>query len=203
MFSDQTLEIFLDQNEVNWANQVLTEFGYDGKYWIINAGIKNDYTLKYYPYYQEVIDLLKDKIQFVQIGITGKHSGILHTHDPLKGVLDLRNKTNIRQLFRLSYFAEGALCGVSLQMVIMQAFKKPCVVINGGREGMRWQAINDHVFLHTNGQLKCCLEDGCWKSTLKDCVDKIGNIPRCMNIIKPEIVAQSIMNYYEGGRLEK
>jgi len=190
-------DIFLSQDEMNWVSQLKTEFDYTGKYWLINAGIKGDFTLKQYPFYQEVVDLLKDKIQFVQIGLTA------HQHPPLKGVLDMRGKTNsFRQLFRLSYFAEGAVCAVSLQMVIMQAFKKPCVVVNGGREGMRWQAINDHVFLHTLGQLPCCLEDGCWRSKFADCDNKVNNVPKCMTMITPEEVARAVEKYYIGGRLQ-
>jgi len=190
-------DIFLSQSELNWIGQLRTEFEFEGKYWIINAGIKDDYTLKQYPYFQEVVDILKDEITFVQVG----HQ--VHSHKPLNGVLDLVGKTSLRQLFRLSYYAEGAVCAVSLQMVIMQAFKKPCVIVAGGREGMRWQAINDHRFLHTNGLLTCCLEDGCWKSKLADCVNKKNNVPKCMDMIKPEVVAQAIRDYYIGGRLQK
>jgi ADP-heptose:LPS heptosyltransferase len=189
-------EIFLSQDELLWTSQLSTEFGYEGKYWIVNAGVKSDYPLKWYPYYQEVVDMLQGKVKFVQVG----HNA--HNHPALKGVLDLRGKTNLRQLFKLSYYAEGALCAVSLQMVIMQAFKKPCVVINGGREGMRWQAINDHVFLHTNGMLNCCLEDGCWKSNINQCIDKDNDVPKCMSIIKPEMVVNAIEMQYKGGRLK-
>jgi len=189
-------DIFLSQDELNWVSILKTEFGYEGKYWLINAGIKGDYTLKQYPFYQEVVDLLKGKIQFVQIGLK------VHNHPALNGVLDMRGKTDrLRQLFRLSYFAEGAVCAVSFQMVIMQALKKPCVVLNGGREGMRWQAINDHVFLHTIGQLPCCLEDGCWRSKFDDCDNKVNKIPKCMTMITPEEVARAIDKYYIGGRL--
>jgi hypothetical protein len=156
-------EIYLSQAEKNWISKVVIEHGYEGKFWLINAGAKSDYALKFYPYYQEVVNLLKNKIQFVQVG----HKE--HSHPPLDGVINFVGKTNIRELFRLSHQAEGAVCAVSLQMVIMQAFMKPCVVINGGREGMRWQAINDHRFLHTIGALPCCIEDGCWQSKPEDC----------------------------------
>jgi ADP-heptose:LPS heptosyltransferase len=188
-------EIFLSQDELLWTNQVLLEHGYDGKYWLINAGVKTDYPLKWYPFYQKVVDKLRGKIKFVQIGHTA------HNHPALEGVLDMRGKTNLRQLFRLSYFAEGAVCAVSLQMVIMQCFKKPCVVLNGGREGMRWQAINDHVFLHTIGKIDCCLEDGCWKSNIGQCIHKHDDIPKCMEMIEPERVVEGIESYYVGGRL--
>ena len=41
-----------------------------GKYWLLTAGIKRDFTLKQWPveYYQEVVNHFRDRIQFVQIG---------------------------------------------------------------------------------------------------------------------------------------
>jgi hypothetical protein len=190
-------EIYLSQGETEWVSQVRTEYNYSGKYWIINAGIKNDYTLKWYPFYQEVVDMLLGKVKFVQVGVPQ------HKHPVLKNVINMIGKTNsLRHLFRLSYHAEGALCGISLQMVIMQAFRKPCVVVAGGREGMRWQAINCHKFLHTIGAMKCCLEDGCWKSKESECVNMEDGIAKCMRLIKPKDVADAIEMYYAGGRLE-
>lgn len=187
--------IYLNQDELNWPSPVKTECGHNGKYWVLNAGVKNDFTLKQYPFYQEVVNLLRGKITFVQVGEAA------HNHPKLDGTLDLRGKTTIRQLFRVSNFAEGALCAVSFQMVIMQALKKPCVVVAGGREGMRWQAVNDHIFLHTNGLLPCCLEDGCWKSRIDECPNLVENVPNCMRMIRPERVAESVLSYYVGGRL--
>jgi len=189
-------EIYLSQDERNWVSQVRVEFGYSGKFWLINAGIKSDYTLKQYPYYQEVVDLLRDRIQFVQIGHTA------HNHPALDGVLDLRGRTDLRQLFRLSHHAEGSINAVSLQMVIMQALRKPCVIVAGGREGMRWQAINDHRYLHTIGALDCCMEDGCWKSKFSNCLQLVDGVPRCMGMIQPEDIVRAVESYYDGGRLE-
>lgn len=189
-------EIYLSQGEVEWVSQVVTEHNYKGKFWLINAGVKSDYTLKYYPFYQEVVDILRGKIKFVQVGMKD------HQHKPLRDVIDMVGKTNLRELFRLSYKADGALCGVSLQMVVMQALKKPCVVVAGGREGMRWQAINDHRFLHTIGTLPCCLDDGCWKSREQDCKYYEDGVSRCMKLILPEDVAYATEMYYRGGRLD-
>jgi len=188
-------DIFLTQDEKLWPSPVTVEYGFTGKYWIINAGIKNDYTLKWYPYHQEVVNLLKDKITLVQVG------QLEHDHPPLEGVIDMRGKTDLRQLFRLSYHAEGAINAISLQMVIMAALAKPDVVIAGGREGVRWQIYPDHRFLYTHGALECCKYDGCWKSKLEDCVNKIDKVPLCMNMIRPEDVARAVEMYYEGGRL--
>jgi ADP-heptose:LPS heptosyltransferase len=192
-------EIYLDPSEMNWPNPVMTEYGYDGPYWVINAGVKGDFTLKQYPYYQEVVDLLRGEIQFVQVG----HDS--HSHPPLHGVLDMRGRTNLRQLFRLSQKAEGAVCTVSLQMVVMGAFRNRCVVVAGGREGVRWQLIPGHRYLETIGCLPCCEFDGCWKSKVPDCLNWIPDegTSKCMQMIRPERVAAEVMSYYEGGVLKR
>lgn len=193
--------IYLSQDEILWPSPVVNEHGYDGKYWIINAGVKNDYTLKFYPFYQEVIDALAGKVQFVQVG------QLEHFHPPLKGVLDMRGKTDLRQLFRLSYHAQGAVCAVSLQMVVMGALQKPCVVVAGGREPVRWQLFPHHRFLAVNGAIECAQYDGCWKSKKNDCVNLIGAddnaIPLCMKMIKPSMIVEAIEMYYEGHMLER
>ncbi len=168
-----------------------------GPYWIINAGIKNDYTLKWYNHHQEVVNLLKDHITFVQIGL------LAHNHPPLDNVIDLRGKTSLRQLFLLSNYAHGAICCVSLQMVIMAALSKPCVVISGAREGVRWQLNPDHRFLYMNGAMKCAIYDGCWKSKREECTFKSkDNQPMCLELIRPEDVARAVELYYLGGRLK-
>ncbi len=191
-------EIYLTDAEKLWPNPVLREFGYDGQYWIINAGIKNDYTLKYYHRYQEVIDQLKGEVQFVQVG------QLEHNHPPLENVIDMRGKTDLRDLFRLSFHADGALSPVSLQMVVMAALSRPCVVISGGREPVRWQMTPDHRFLAVNGCLPCAAYDGCWKSKKSECVNltKESN-PLCMEMIRPEDIVRAIRLYYIGGVLKR
>jgi len=167
-------------------------------YWIINAGMKNDYTLKYYSHYQEVVDELKGEIQFVQIGHTA------HNHPALDGVIDMRGKTpNLRDLFLLSYHAEGSVNCVTMQMVIMACLSKPCVVVAGAREGVRWQLNPDHQFLYRNGVMSCATYDGCWKSKLEDCVNRTAEgRPLCLELIHPSEVARAVRLYYLGGRLE-
>ena len=168
------------------------------RYWIINAGIKNDYTLKYYSHYQEVVDLLKDEIQFVQVG----HAA--HNHPALNNVIDMRGKTTLRELFALSYHADGAVCCVTMQMVIMAALSKPCVVVAGAREGVRWQLNPGHQFLYRNGVMKCADYDGCWRSKLEQCEFRADNgHPMCLELIEPQEVARAVRLYYLGGRLEK
>lgn len=201
-------DIYLSQDERLWPSPALGKGGWSGKYWVINAGAKSDFPLKQYHRYQKVVDLLKDKIQFVQIGMKE------HNHEPLEGVIDLRGQTNHRELFRLIHHAEGVLTCVSYPMHIAAAFLKPCVVVAGGRESTRWELYPNHRFLHTNGALSCCQYDGCWKSKLDECINRVEYnhsiekncerflVPKCMDILKPSMIVEAIELYYEGGILQ-
>ena len=190
-----TPELYLSQTEKSWLTPVATKTGYMEKYWVINAGSKNDFTLKQYPYYQEVVDLLKKDVQFVQIGQKS------HNHKALEGTLDMVGKTNLRELIRTIYFSEGVISCVSLPMHIAAAFRKPAVIVAGAREGTRWELYPNQQFLYVNGCLPCATYDGCWKSKTKDCKNQVDTVPKCMMLIKPQHVVDSVKRYYEGGML--
>jgi ADP-heptose:LPS heptosyltransferase/SAM-dependent methyltransferase len=194
--TDLRPQIFLSQDEATWPSPALVAKGVEEKYWIINAGSKNDMALKQYPYYQEVVDLLSDKIRFVQAGVKG------HNHIPLNGVVDMVGQTNVRELCRLIHKAEGVLTCVSFPMHLAAAFHKPCVVVAGAREGTRWELYPNHQFIYVNGCLLCATYDGCWRGGPDDCNNKKNNVPRCMLLIRPEDVAWAVTRYYEGGMLE-
>src|SRR5262249_16274443 len=93
--------------------------GLDLPYWIIVAGGKLDYTIKWWHFrrWQAVVDHFRSRILFVQVG--EKH----HYHPALNGVLDLRNKTSMRDLIRLIYHAQGVLCPVTLHMHLAVAIE--------------------------------------------------------------------------------
>lgn len=161
-------DIHIAEKEKRWMSQVMEQTGEDTRFWIINAGGKYDYTIKWWDWrrYQQVVDHFKGRILFVQVGEKG------HYHPPLDGVLDLRGKTNLRQLIRLVYHADGVLSGVTASMHLAAAVpvrpgrpkNRACVVVAGGREPVQWEAYPHHQYLHTNGALRCCDQGGCWKS---------------------------------------
>jgi ADP-heptose:LPS heptosyltransferase len=161
-------DIHLGEEETRWISQVTEMTGEDTPFWIIVAGGKNDYTIKWWDSdrYQRVVDHFQGKILFVQVGESG------HNHSPLRGVLDLRGKTDLRQLVRLVYHAQGVLCPVTSLMHLAAAVpvrpgrakNRACVVVAGGREPMQWEAYPHHQYIHTNGALSCCDDGGCWKS---------------------------------------
>lgn len=203
-------DIHLSDDERGWMNQVEETAGYRGRFWLVNAGSKRDFTCKQWPIenYQAVIDRLRGRTVFAQIG------GAEHNHAPLGGAIDLRGKTDHRQLIRLVYHSAGVLTGVSYPMHLAAAVPtppwmrglRPCVVINGGREPPHWEQYSGHQFLHTIGALDCCATGGCWKSRVsplgdgdhKDrdlCRQPVDGHPRCMWQITPDDVRCAIEKY--------
>ena len=159
-------DIHLSDEERNGPSPVKKVTGRNAPYWIIVAGGKFDFTIKWWHFrrWQAVVDHFRGRIQFVQVG--ARH----HYHPALKGVLDLRGKTSMRDLIRLVYHTQGVLCPVTLLMHLAAAVEtkpvgpmtRPCVVVAGGREPASWEAYPGHHFLHTIGRLPCCADGGCW-----------------------------------------
>jgi len=184
-------------------------------YWLIVAGGKPDHTIKWWsaPRYQEVVDRLRGRIQFVQVGEASD------AHPALSGVVDLRGRTDIRELVRWMHHAQGVLCGITFAMHLAAAVDnawtgrrgRPCVVIAGGREPVHWFAYPGHQILHTVGQLPCA-GTGCWKARtipLGDgsewdepgrlCTQPVGGLARCMDMITASDVVRRIEGFLDGG----
>jgi ADP-heptose:LPS heptosyltransferase len=187
-------DIPVSAKEKSWISQVHEITRTEMPFWIVAAGGKLDYTIKWWDThrYQEVVDHFRDRILFVQVGEKKHH------HPALSGVLDLRGKTSLRQLVRLVYHAQGVLCPVTSLMHLAAAIEtKPgmprnraCVVVAGGREPMQWEAYPHHQFIHTNGALMCCDNGGCWKARTVplgdgDEKDKPGSL--CVNVVEKDI----------------
>ena len=178
--------------------------GWDGDYVVLDAGCKNDYSLKRYFFYQEVVDLLANLgITSVQVGLQAPG----HTHPVLNNTINLLGKTdNSRDLFSVIYSADAVISPVSFPMHIAAALRKPCVVVALGREAARWEYYPDHRYLTVSGALPCCSYDGCWKNTIADCIDLVdsqyGKVPHCQMLISPQMIADAVMMYYEGGMVK-
>jgi len=87
-------DIHLSDPEKDWFSQVHELTGEDTPFWIVVAGGKYDVTIKWWQTerYQEVIDHFQGKIVFVQVGEQGHH------HPKLERAIDLRGRTDLRQL---------------------------------------------------------------------------------------------------------
>lgn len=196
-------QIYLSMPEHNWLPQVQQALGRPHRYWVICAGRKACFTAKFWgtENYQRVVDALRGRVLFVQVGKPEHH------HPPLKNVLNLLGQTDDRQLVRLVHHSDGVLCGVTFLHHLAAALEKPSVTIMGGREPVQWNAYPKAHLLHTIGALPCCRDGGCWRSrtvALGDgaeqdgslCVDPvIGDepIPRCQLMIKPDEVVNKIL----------
>jgi len=194
--------VWLSAEEKGWMNQVEEAFKYKGRFWLVNAGRKNDYTCKHWgtESFQRVVDSLRGKVVFVQVGAAEHH------HPPLRNVLNLVGKTDLRQLIRLCWHADGVLCGVTMLHHLAAALEKRCVTIMGGREPVQWNSYPRCQLLHTIGSLSCCRDGGCWKSrviALPDNAEQNNSlceqpqpgdepIPRCMSLIRPDDVASKV-----------
>jgi len=214
-------DIHIGEIEKTWMSQ-MEELGLFGDFWVLIAGGKYDFTAKWWnpSSFQAVVDHFADRIRFVQCGEAG------HWHPPLRGVVDLLGKTDLRQFIRLIYHSVGVVCPVTFAMHAAAAIpsrpgrppSRACVVLAGGREPAHWEAYPNHRYLCNNGALPCCLQGGCWKSRCqkvndgdpKDwenlCMQPVQiqpslHIPKCMDMIRPEDVIRAIESYYEGGVL--
>lgn len=205
--------LYLSEDEKRWLNQVRDSFPElaqrDVPFWLVNAGVKSDYTAKQWPveYYQEVIKKTCGRIQWVQIGSKD------HDHPQLRGVLDLRGKTTHRQLIRLAWHAKGGLGPVTYLQHLMAAWEKPYCCILGGREPVPWVQYPLQQTFHTIGLLPCCRTGACWKSRVVPLNDKDQKnsdlchkpvlgfdrpVAQCMARIKPDEVVQVLLRIAVG-----
>ena len=127
-------EVSFSEKERSWMSQVQEMTRVRVPFWIVGAGGKFDFTAKWWEHarWQAVVDDFAGRIRFVQVGEKGHH------HPALRGVLDLRGKTDLRQLVRLVYHADGVLCPVTSLMHLAAAVPwkhsgglRPCVVVAG------------------------------------------------------------------------
>ena len=197
--------IYLTLQEKN-ENFVGKNFGTD-RYILCSNGFKNDYTCKRWSsvHMQRVVDHFKGRIAFAQIGINKP----FHNHPPLKNVVSLIDKTNIRQLMQVCYHAQAGIGPVTCILHMFAAFQKPYASLHGGREPYAWTQYMTQKQFGSIGTLQCCEVQGCWRSRIvplndgdkkdKRCcempmVDSDGtSIAKCMLDIKPE----DVINYFE------
>lgn len=205
--------LYLAEEDYAWIDALKSEFP-DGnvKYWVINSGIKMDFTTKQWPveYFQEVVDHFKGKISFIQVG----HPD--HNHPNLNNVINMVGRTTHRELIRLCAFGQGGVGPITYIQHLCAAFDKPYMALLGGREPVLWTQYPLQNTFHTLGKLPCCRNRACWKSRvipLKDgeksdqslCEYPMLNfsrpVPKCMTLIKPRDVIQFIEMCYDGGNM--
>jgi hypothetical protein len=210
--------IVLSDDEKSWISQIQEITGEDTPFWIVVNGGKYDFTAKWWDpnRMQKVVERFPD-VTFVQVGQKE------HFHPELQGdnVINLVGKTDLRQMVRLMYHADGCICPVTFLMHLSAAvetkwgkpLERPCIVMGGGREPQQWEAYPSHRYLSTTGCLPCCDRGGCWKSRVEPLGDKDEKdsnlcdrpvttpegitIPQCMDMITAEDVSRELSKYLE------
>jgi glycosyltransferase involved in cell wall biosynthesis len=209
-------DIRLSNEEKIWDSQVAELIGGAIPFWIVIAGGAYDVTTKLWKFkrYQEILNYFKGKIQFVQVGTQS------HFHPKLKGAIDLCGRTDIRQLVRLVYHAQGVLCPVTLLMHLTAAVEmkvkgsknRECVVLVSGREPLLWNWYPHHQLIHVNGAFSCYDKGGCWKPRVIPLgngsqndqsknldIDVVGKLPRRMDLAASKKVIRHMETYFEKG----
>jgi len=218
-------DVHLTDQEKGWLSQVdeITEKP-GTRFWIIASGGKTDFTAKWWDpaRCQAIVDHFQGRLQFVQVGALGDD----HVHPPLDGVINLVGKTDLRQMVRLMYHADGVVCPVTMLMHLAAAVEtkpgrpqnRPCVIVAGGREPTQWEAYPHHQYLHTLGMLPCCADGGCWRSrvvALGDGAEQDGSLcllpvqvradlilPKCLDMISAEQVISVVERYLAQDNLQ-
>ena len=212
------VDIHLSIAEKNEPSLVKKLTGQDKRYWLINAGHKMDFTNKMWNFdkYQQVVDILKDQVLFVQVG----QKNISHMHCQLKNVINAVGMTNNpRDFVKLMYNASGVVGGVSFahHLATMEVNKSRClksrgnVCIAGGRQPQTWQSYINQAYIHRCGQYPCCDYGGCWMARINKLNDgnsldnricslptKTANgidIPMCMQSITVQQVVDAVRRY--------
>src|SRR5580765_7093398 len=96
-------DIHLSETEKATPSIVEQMAGLDVPYWVVVAGGKYDFTIKWWHFrrWQAVLNHFERRILFVQIGKADDY------HPGLHNVIDLRNRTSLRNVVHLVYHAQG------------------------------------------------------------------------------------------------
>lgn len=203
------LRLTTNKPHIYLTEQELSRPKVTGDYVVICSGFKKDFTVKNYGIenWQKVVDwIIKEKgWKVVQIGENHPN----HVHHPLNGAISLVGKTNIRELFALSY---GAKLGLGHESFLHHIFAShfhvsrkervsiPFVCIASGWNNKGYASYNSEQYLSRQGCLSCCKDGGCFKGKVdKDClfpiIKDVDAIGKCMDMISPDEVINAIENY--------
>lgn len=205
--------LFLSDAERQWDGVLKELSPKPCKFGLIVSGGKSDYTVKHLgrTITQETVNHFKGKIPFVQIGEKPEQ------HPALKGVIDLRGKTDVRELIRLAYHSAFGVGGITFLLHIYAALERPYVAVLGGREPRSWITYPTQVEISSAGCLPCCQTSSCWASRVVELPDGDNNnrrlcalpirmaggdvVPKCIAMPGSRSIIQAIEQLYYGGVL--
>lgn len=162
--------------------------------WLLNANCQNVSRSKGYPYWQQVVDLLKG-LKIVQVGSREKRN----LSPDLSGVTDHRGKSeNLRSYLSMIYGCDGIISPPSGIMNIGAAYNKRMVIVTGAREPVSVTNYDNTEYVTS----ECCgfnRDKGCFCQTfekIRPCrnwvVRNHQQYSRCMDMIEPERIAQAV-----------
>jgi hypothetical protein len=131
-------------------------------------------TKQWYPErFQQVVDLLRDRYDFVQVGVP--------SDPPLRGALDLRGQTTVRETAALLSQSLTFVSQVGLLMHLGRAVDRRGVIVYGGREtpAQSGYSANENLY----APVPC---SPCWRQ--RTCPYDM----RCMREISAEDVAAAV-----------
>lgn len=204
----------------------------EGRYWVIVPGGKLDMTNKIWSQvrYQEVVDKLRPwGLQFVQEGSTKQLCVHPPLDNVLNMVGRTSVRDLIVNIYHAEgvicgiTFQMHIAAALSKPCVVLGGGRE-----NPWWEAYRddWKAFGDkaesvpvpHQYLHTLGLLPCCKSHGCWKQRVVRLNDHSRHdkslcqlpvsaeasqiVPKCLNLITSDHVAEAVMSYYEDGTLK-
>lgn len=198
----------LSDDEKGWIPRIQEIFGDRRPYVVCAASWKNDFPTKrwYSAYWNEVVDRLKDRLTFIQVG--EKH----HNHFEIPGAVNEIGNTDARQLIRLCYHSEMGIGPSTFIQWIFAALERPYIMIQS-REPMAWCSFPPtQISLTCLGQLPCCQKGSCWKGKFdgddgvcerphkKVSVDGTEEwVSECQLRISPDIVIRHIERMIQSG----
>jgi len=147
------------------------------EYALIITGTKENST-KIWPTknFQKVVEKTAGKIRWCQVGTSRT--------EELKGVLDLRGKTTLREVFFLSSRAKFILCSEGMFTHLSSAFNTPCVTIYSGFHYPEISFYKNVIPISSKPLPKCAY---CWKSKCN-----LYDFPICIENIKIQDVLSKI-----------
>lgn len=202
-----------------------------GRYWIIIPGGKTDMTTKWWSQtrYQQVVDrLIPYGLNFVQEGAT-KNLCVHPPLDNVLNVVgqtsirdlivNIYHAEGVICGITFPMHVAGALARPCV--VIAGGREEPHWEAYTDEYGAFPEecspTVVPHKFLHTFNQLDCCTGKGCWKQRThklndgakhdKSLCDKPAPgehgqiVPKCLDMITVDHVAEAVMSYYEDGYL--
>ncbi|MBZ7933474.1 FkbM family methyltransferase [Campylobacter sp. RM10543] len=149
---------------------------------IISGGLQR---YKTYPFekLQQVVDVLKEKYEFIQIGVKSDL--------PLRGALDLRGKLNLREVASTLYNSDLFLGGIGGLMHMANAVGCPSVVLYSEAEPDYIVHYNNNIDVYPfdNPCKKCTEGTHCpWTSLCK----KEGVKYTCIDYIQIEDIVKAV-----------